>query len=178
MEIFDDNKIWTFSLRRDAKWSNGETVKAQDFVRSWKRLAEMGEKAAHHELLSNIVGTRISVKEIVPEKDAEKLDVLANTQTAESLQVFPKQSDSNSVAVLKGSETKTPEVEKNTGRWLKLNKNRKRKIKRKSNSARKQSIILHWKFRSLNRTKISRRLSRILFFDRFMATANLLKRTN
>jgi oligopeptide transport system substrate-binding protein len=111
----DDNKTWTFSLRRDAKWSNGETVKAQDFVRSWKRLAEMGEKTAHHELLSNIVGTRISVKEIVPEKDAEKLDVLANTQTAESLQVFPKQSDSNSVAVLKGSETKTPEVEKNTG---------------------------------------------------------------
>jgi oligopeptide transport system substrate-binding protein len=111
----DDNKIWTFSLRKDAKWSNGETVKAQDFVRSWKRLTEMGEKVAHHELLSNIVGTRISVKEIVLEKDAEKLDVLTNTQTAENLQVFPKQSDSNSTEVLQGSETKTPEVEKNTG---------------------------------------------------------------
>jgi oligopeptide transport system substrate-binding protein len=109
----DDNKIWIFYLRRDAKWSNGETVKAQDFVRSWKRLAEMSEEAAHRELLSNIVGTRISGKEILSEKDTEKLDILAKTQTSENLQVFPKQSDS--VAVLKGGATKTPEVEKNTG---------------------------------------------------------------
>ena len=43
-------------MRRDAKWSNGETVTAEDFVRSWKRLSEMGEEVSHHELLNNIVG--------------------------------------------------------------------------------------------------------------------------
>src|SRR5215218_6253694 len=33
----EDFKSWTFQLRSDAKWSNGESVTAQDFVRSWKR---------------------------------------------------------------------------------------------------------------------------------------------
>ncbi len=34
-----DFKVWTFHLRKDAKWSNGEPVTAQDFVYSWQRLA-------------------------------------------------------------------------------------------------------------------------------------------
>ncbi|ELY5852949.1 oligopeptide ABC transporter substrate-binding protein OppA [Cronobacter malonaticus] len=35
-----DFKVWTFHLRKDAKWSNGEPVTAQDFVYSWQRLAD------------------------------------------------------------------------------------------------------------------------------------------
>jgi len=35
-----DNKTWIFTLRRNAKWSNGEPVTAQDFVYSWQRLVE------------------------------------------------------------------------------------------------------------------------------------------
>jgi oligopeptide transport system substrate-binding protein len=34
-----DFKIWTFHLRKDAKWSDGTPVTAQDFVYSWQRLA-------------------------------------------------------------------------------------------------------------------------------------------
>ncbi|OIZ49164.1 oligopeptide ABC transporter substrate-binding protein OppA [Citrobacter freundii] len=34
-----DFKVWTFHLRKDAKWSNGTPVTAQDFVYSWQRLA-------------------------------------------------------------------------------------------------------------------------------------------
>ncbi len=115
----DDNKTWTFFLRRDAKWSNGETVKAQDFARSWKRLAEMGDKITHHELLNNIVGTRISSKEIAPEKDDEKLDVLSKDLTAENSQLFPKTSDSNSTNLLQSSEAKPPEADKNTDTQIK-----------------------------------------------------------
>lgn len=33
-------KVWTFWLRADAKWSNGEPVTAQDFVYSWQRLVD------------------------------------------------------------------------------------------------------------------------------------------
>ncbi len=51
-----DFKIWTFQLRKDAKWSNGETVTADDFVRSWKRLTELGDKVSQRGLLKNIVG--------------------------------------------------------------------------------------------------------------------------
>ena len=52
----EDFKTWTFTLRRDAKWSNGERVAAADFVRSWKRLAELGDKISHPQLLENIAG--------------------------------------------------------------------------------------------------------------------------
>lgn len=34
----DDNKVWRFNLRKDAKWSNGDPVTAHDFVYAWKRL--------------------------------------------------------------------------------------------------------------------------------------------
>ena len=54
----DDLRIWTFQLRRDARWSNGKSLTADDFVRSWKRLAELGDEAAHRELFQNIVGLR------------------------------------------------------------------------------------------------------------------------
>ncbi|HEY0459032.1 MAG TPA: peptide ABC transporter substrate-binding protein [Pyrinomonadaceae bacterium] len=54
----EDFKTWTFFLRKDAKWSNGERVTAGDFVRSWTRLTELGDKASHPKLLENIAGTR------------------------------------------------------------------------------------------------------------------------
>jgi len=49
----DDKRTWTFTLRQDARWTNGERVTADDFVRSWDRLASLGENAAHYELLNN-----------------------------------------------------------------------------------------------------------------------------
>ena len=56
----EDFKTWTFQLRKDAKWSNGESVTAKDFVRSWKRLVTLGEKVSHRILLKNIVGVNVS----------------------------------------------------------------------------------------------------------------------
>ncbi len=55
-ESLDNDRVWTFTLRKDARWSNGERVTANDFVRSWKRLASLGEKAANRFLFQNIVG--------------------------------------------------------------------------------------------------------------------------
>ncbi|MEL6678843.1 MAG: ABC transporter substrate-binding protein, partial [Pseudomonadota bacterium] len=34
------NKTWTFTLRDDAKWSNGDPVTAGDFVYAWQRAAD------------------------------------------------------------------------------------------------------------------------------------------
>ncbi|MDR1834417.1 MAG: peptide ABC transporter substrate-binding protein [Fusobacteriaceae bacterium] len=34
-----DGLVWTFHLRKDAKWSNGDPVTANDFVFAWRRLA-------------------------------------------------------------------------------------------------------------------------------------------
>ncbi|MCF7698070.1 peptide ABC transporter substrate-binding protein [Loktanella sp. M215] len=38
--LSDDGLTYTFNLRDTAKWSNGEPVTAQDFVYSWRRLAD------------------------------------------------------------------------------------------------------------------------------------------
>jgi oligopeptide transport system substrate-binding protein len=71
-----DFKTWTFHLRKDAKWSNGERVTAMDFVRSWKRLSALGTKAAHYKLLKNIVGTQIVEPKNVLEIPGEQVDIL------------------------------------------------------------------------------------------------------
>jgi ABC-type oligopeptide transport system substrate-binding subunit len=55
-ESSDEGRIWTFHLRETARWSNGEKVTAEDFVRSWERTLKIGPLAPHTELLNNIEG--------------------------------------------------------------------------------------------------------------------------
>lgn len=55
-ESSPDNRVWTFYLRENARWSNGERVTASDFVRSWERTVKIGPLAPHTELLANIEG--------------------------------------------------------------------------------------------------------------------------
>lgn len=33
----DNGRVYTYHIRKDAKWSNGDPVTAEDFVRSWRR---------------------------------------------------------------------------------------------------------------------------------------------
>jgi oligopeptide transport system substrate-binding protein len=49
-ELGEDGRTWTFHLRRDARWSNGRTVTAHDFVYGWTRklLPETASQAAEH----------------------------------------------------------------------------------------------------------------------------------
>ncbi len=37
-EVSNDGLVYTFRIRQDARWSNGEPVRAEDFVWSWRRL--------------------------------------------------------------------------------------------------------------------------------------------
>jgi oligopeptide transport system substrate-binding protein len=39
-EVSEDGKTWTFTLREDAKWSNGDPVTANDFVYAWQRAVD------------------------------------------------------------------------------------------------------------------------------------------
>ena len=55
-EESNGGRVWTFYLRDDARWSNGEPVIAADFVRSWRRTMAIGDLAPHTELLANIEG--------------------------------------------------------------------------------------------------------------------------
>lgn len=53
-EVSEDFKEYTFHLRADAKWSNGEPVTAQQFVYSWRR-ALLPETAADYTALFQII---------------------------------------------------------------------------------------------------------------------------
>jgi len=57
-EASNSGRVWTFYLRDDARWSNGESVIASDFVRSWRRTMNIGDLAPHTELMANIQGAR------------------------------------------------------------------------------------------------------------------------
>ncbi|MBC7930426.1 MAG: peptide ABC transporter substrate-binding protein [Rubrivivax sp.] len=55
-ESSEGGRRWTFHLRANARWSNGDPVTAQDFLRSWQRTLRLGELAPHSRLLANIEG--------------------------------------------------------------------------------------------------------------------------
>jgi oligopeptide transport system substrate-binding protein len=55
-ELSEDGKTYTFNLREDAKWSNGEALTAQDFVESWKRVLTPGFAADYASMLYVIDG--------------------------------------------------------------------------------------------------------------------------
>jgi ABC-type oligopeptide transport system substrate-binding subunit len=54
-----EDRVWTFHLRHDARWSNGDLVTAHDFVRSWRRTLQLGERAPHARLLTNLEGAQV-----------------------------------------------------------------------------------------------------------------------
>ena len=96
-ESSEDFKTWTFHLRKNAKWSNGEAVTAADFVRSWKRLAEMGEMVSHHKLLKNVVGMRSPETEAISIEERE-IDLISRQSDNSNIQQFSSQPNSNSSA--------------------------------------------------------------------------------
>lgn len=53
VQVSDDGLTYTFTIRDDAKWSNGDPVKAQDFVFAWQRLADPDSAAAYQWFIQN-----------------------------------------------------------------------------------------------------------------------------
>jgi oligopeptide transport system substrate-binding protein len=80
----DNFTTWTFYLRKGLVWSNSDPVIASDFVRSWARLASLGDKAAHYELLANISGMPQAIRSGTAEKKPVLPEFLndANSNTA------------------------------------------------------------------------------------------------
>jgi oligopeptide transport system substrate-binding protein len=111
-----DYKIWTFNLRRNAKWSNGENVTARDFVRAWTRLAKMEKKLSHFELLKNISGLQIYKIPTAADKSNVSLDKIAEKNSL----ILNDQSNTNSVGVQ--TETTNKPEEKGENKLLEKTK--------------------------------------------------------
>ncbi|WP_028400114.1 peptide ABC transporter substrate-binding protein [Ectobacillus panaciterrae] len=50
----DDGKTYTFKLRKDAKWSNGDPVTAKDFVFAWKRAVDPATKSEYAYIMYDV----------------------------------------------------------------------------------------------------------------------------
>ncbi|MFA0052952.1 ABC transporter substrate-binding protein [Vibrio breoganii] len=71
-----DNKTFTFNLRKDAKWSNGDPVTAEDFVYSFKRAVDPNTASPYSWYLE--MTTMVNADEIIAgKKDKETLGVKA-----------------------------------------------------------------------------------------------------
>jgi len=57
-ETSPDGLTWTFQLRPDARWSNGEPVTARDFLRSFQRMLTPSFAAEYASKLYHVVGAR------------------------------------------------------------------------------------------------------------------------
>lgn len=58
-DVSDDKKTYTFHLRKDAKWSNGEPVTAKDFLFAWTKMLDPQTAASGAYLLcDNIVNAQ------------------------------------------------------------------------------------------------------------------------
>ena len=57
-DVSEDKKTYTFHLRSTAQWSNGDSVTANDFVFSWKRVLEPATAADYASQLYIIRGAR------------------------------------------------------------------------------------------------------------------------
>ncbi len=55
-DISEDRLTYTFHLNPDAKWSNGDTVTAEDFVGSYKRMLTASMAAEYAYMLFHVVG--------------------------------------------------------------------------------------------------------------------------
>ncbi|WP_412988939.1 peptide ABC transporter substrate-binding protein [Pediococcus siamensis] len=53
-KVSKDGKTWTFKIRKNAKFSNGQKITAQDFVYSWQRTLNPNTKSQYAYLFSGI----------------------------------------------------------------------------------------------------------------------------
>jgi oligopeptide transport system substrate-binding protein len=68
-----DARTWTFHLRRNALWSNGDQVTARDFVYAWRRVVTPATISPMAQQLERIVGARaITAGKAPPESLAVK----------------------------------------------------------------------------------------------------------
>ena len=68
-ETSADGKTWTFHLRKEARWSDGDPVTADDFVYSWRRAVDPATASVYADALAPIVNAKaITAGKMAPDK--------------------------------------------------------------------------------------------------------------
>lgn len=68
-EVSDDGLTYTFTLREDARWSNGDPLTAEDFVYSFRRLVDPAVGAYYAASLSPVVNADVIIAGNLPPQD-------------------------------------------------------------------------------------------------------------
>ncbi|WP_311145947.1 peptide ABC transporter substrate-binding protein [Stomatobaculum longum] len=76
-QISEDGLSYTFKIRDDAKWSNGEPVTAQDFVFAWQRAVDPKVASEYAYMLSDVGQIKNAADIIAGKKDKSELGVTA-----------------------------------------------------------------------------------------------------
>lgn len=75
-EASEDGLVYTFKLRDDANWANGDPVTAQDFVFAWQRLVDPAT-AAEYSFIADTAGIVNAAAIAAGDKDKSELGVKA-----------------------------------------------------------------------------------------------------
>ena len=75
-EISEDGRVYTFHIRREARWTNGDPLSAHDFVYSWQRVLHPATGANYAYQLWYIRGARDYTTQVDP--DGEPLNDFAS----------------------------------------------------------------------------------------------------
>ena len=75
--VSEDGMTYTFKLREDAKWSNGDALTAHDFVFAWKRLADPAVAGAYAWMLDEVLSVKNAAEIATGELPVDELGVSA-----------------------------------------------------------------------------------------------------
>lgn len=76
-DVSEDGTVYTFHLRQDANWSNGEPVTADDFIFAWQRAVDPALASEYSYMLSDIGQVKNAAAIIAGEMDKSELGVKA-----------------------------------------------------------------------------------------------------
>lgn len=76
-DLSDDGTVYTFHIREDANWSNGEPVTAADFVFAWQRAVDPNVASEYSYMMSDIGQIKNAEAIIAGEMDKSELGVTA-----------------------------------------------------------------------------------------------------
>jgi oligopeptide transport system substrate-binding protein len=89
-EISDDGKTYTFHIRRDAKWTDGTEMTAQDFAWSWMRMLHPETASRYAYQLHYVVGAKAyNLAEVEPGGRVE-VELSNRPPQPNPLQPFPR----------------------------------------------------------------------------------------
>ena len=76
-DLSDDGTVYTFHIREDANWSNGEPVTAADFVFAWQRAVDPNVASEYSYMMSDIGQIKNAAEIIAGDMDKSELGVTA-----------------------------------------------------------------------------------------------------